>query len=248
MAVRTQTRTIQPGAYLDPTPRFVQVVEMREDKVSPRTVRVRLRRTDPSLDEYAQVYRAAGFAAGIWWPNPGGETWQDQNGYGGALRLRFGSGQGIMREVIADLRDGEFNIPPCDVVTASVAWWRPNSSAPSDPSDKILPLEVAIEVVEGDSAESTPLVLTAVRKMAAAVGTVSSKSDCWTPPGAYAFDVSSPQGRVVARSASLNVVRDPIEGLWIPPTTPILLGPSFSVYVEHRLSSESTVYLTFFVR
>lgn len=241
-ASATETRTLGLQTPFEQAPKFQRLVELQTKEVVPRVVRLRLRSLLPSLDEYAQDSYAQGYTAGIWWPSqPLGSIWDEASYRCGALRIRYGSSPGIFREVYVDLRGGEFNVPPCENVAISAAYWSPRYDYGDDGS---YGLEVQAEIATGEAIESTPLVLTAARVIDPVNG---PNETCWVPPGAYAFDAYAGFNRlIVENEAGLYVERNPSTGLWVPPSTPILLGASRSLSVSADAPVKVTIQ--FYVR
>lgn len=222
----TQTRVLELQTPFERAPSWKQLCELQTREVLPRVVRLKLRSLIPQLDEYGQDSYAQGYTAGIWWPTPQGFYWDESSPRMGALRIRYGSNPGISRELYVDLRGGEYNVPPCESVSIAVAWWSPRNDYGDDGS---YGLEIQTEVATGEAIESTPLVLTASRTIDPANG---PNEFCWVPPGAYAFDAYAGFNRlVITNDQGLYVERNPATGLWVPPTTPILLGASRALEV-----------------
>lgn len=239
MASSTQTRLLKLQQPYELEPKWQPMLESSSQQVRPRVLRVRLRALTPYGDEITQATQAMGYTAGIWWPLPSGERWQQGSYRCGGMRIRYGSNPGIFREVYADLREGEYNIPPCETASIAAAWWSPLQDYGDDGGWE---LETAVEIAEGDAIESTPLVLTAGRLIEP-----GPSVPCYVPPGAYAFDAQAGRATVyVENSQGLYVERDPSTGKWVPPTTPILLGATRAL--ELGTSESQVVTVQFFVR
>lgn len=250
MQQATQTRTLHLQEPFEIEPKFILMCELTDHIQSPRVVRVKLRSENQQYNEYQQNSYSQGYTAGIWWPTPSGNFWNAGSYRSGALRFRFGSTPGIIRDNFADLREGEYNIPPCQTVQVSAAWWSPRRDYGDDHS---IPLEVSIEVATGEAIESTPLVLTCSR-LIEGLGSEIDRA-CWVPPGAYAFDAAAGgQPVMITNSAGMYCERDPMTGKWVPPTTPILLGATraLDVWPGAAFTGEDMVsfqpVISFFIR
>lgn len=261
---RSNTKILTRKAGLIPD--FTPVVTYDDGKRSiPRVLRLRVRALKQGYtdEDQAQLAQLCG-GAGVWW-NKNNDTGAAEPWVGGgALRIRYGTEGGIYRDIIADLREGEYNIPPCSYITVSAAYWDPldaeaggifySSYYTAQQLDGI-DLEVSADVVDGDSLESTPLVVTASRIIP--FGPPSfGEATCVAPPGAYAFDVGGGTVRVYGNSAEKYFERDPESGKWLPPSTPILLstGRLFVGTTQKELVGDGTNLetwqptITFFVR
>lgn len=232
MPTNSNTRRIAigPAISVGGTPDFVALLAFDDHKVLSRTLRLSARFLQPDLTDEQQKARAQGMIAGLWW-EPGQQWWQNGDVLA-CVRLRFGSSPGIFRDVYADLREGEYNLPPCSSVNVAIAYRR--AQAIQGGPD----LEVGAEVADGESAESTPLVLTCAADInhtqsgLDTIAGIAGSRRCPVPPGAYAFDVRAGATGVVLRdyggqgygAPSILVERDWETGRHVPPTQPILLG------------------------
>lgn len=242
---RSNTRTLDLGPA--GTPVFYALVDHAENLIRPRTLRVKSRLLQPVPDEEQQSL-AQGLIASVWWSDP---AWHKVLGQSrlGALRIRCGSPGGIFRDVYCDLREGEYNLPPCQLVSVWAAYWK---SAPAQDS---FPLEVSAEIADGECIESTPMIVSAQGEFAITKGFDPVSQYCPAPPGAYAFDIRGGTAGAIVEDEALYVERAPISGRWLPPTTPILLtstrGISLRPIVEPDGGGPSWTWwpeVTFFVR
>lgn len=203
----------------------------------PRVLRVQA--DAMGLGDELGAYVAQNAACGVWWNRlaQSGESfgqWDANAVYpwqgGAALRITCGSLPGVSRTIYADLRSGDYNLPPCEYVEVHAAVWSPSGGAPPD-------WRVQAEIAEGMAIESTPMRVTARRSCA----NDTYRAACIAPPGAYAFEVggNEPGGGVIASGAATPVTRNYDTGAWTPPTTPHLLVEA-RVIVE-RVSGSSPV-------
>ncbi len=204
-------------------PTFRQLLQHQTSEIRPRTLRVDARVMLSGVSEEAgrnAVLRIGG--AGVWWnETEGGPTpWWG----GAALKITYGSHPGIRRTIYADLRAGEYALPPCDHFEVSAAYWTQDTE---DYGLDVLGtslLEVSAEVAEGDAGETSPLLLSATRHLS------GGGSICAVPPGAYAFEVYA-ETALRARCGAVTVVRIPGER-WEPPTTPHPIVGPYAHYCE----------------
>ncbi len=209
-------------------PQFRQLFQHQAASIVPRTLRVDARVLLDGVNEEAQRNLATRLGgAGVWWnETEGGATpW-----FGGAaLKIVCGSHPGIRRTVYADLRSGEYALPPCEHFEISAAYWTPDSDEPDAEGYTSIDalgtslLEVSAEVAEGESGEVSPLLLSATRRF-------QGGSICATPPGAYAFEVYADTA-FRARCGAVTVVRVPGER-WEPPTMPHPIVGPYAHFVE----------------
>lgn len=225
---RANTRLLDRGGPVDgvsvPAPQFFAVVNHDDDHQVPRVLRIKVRalKQGVSEDVQAQLAQFAG-GAGVWW-NRDADTGVPEPWYGGAaMRIRFGSEPGIFRDIIADLREGEYNIPPCKSITVTAAFWSPGDDETGYTAQlQGLQLEVAAEIADGETIESSPLILTAQRDIRLAAPEYGW-ANCYAPPGAYAFDAGGEHQAIYGISGGRYFERNPDTGKWVPPSTPILL-------------------------
>lgn len=216
-------------------------------------VEVEARSTETSQDDFLAKLAVSG-TCGVWWnagyvgPNdPAGapDPW-----YGGAaMRVRYGSSPGIMRTLYADLRDGEFNLPPCELVEVAAGRWDRGPGS----RDTATTLTIMAEVADGMSIESTPLICSAYKPINGPVDGGSSMGLCLCPPGAYAFEVTGGiidqeaaeigtgwRGGIVARGGSEFLERNWSTGKWCPPTSPRPLNAPYvtvwPAYPDHYVA------------
>jgi hypothetical protein len=229
-------------------PAFTSLVNLADNKTLPRTLRVRSRLTLGAQNDLYSAAVAQQLTCGCWWNTEAGmpSPWDG----GGALRIRCGT-----REVYADLREGEFNLPPCADVDVAVAWWNPTDTGSRDDGLWAVPLEVTAEIVDGPSIEATPLCVTASRRQTNYAG----MSSVLAPPGAYAFDLvggfeTLPVGLTITGGPT-HAVRDWTTGRWLPPTTPLLLRgervaimTADSVPLEQQSAFGFLITVCFFIR
>lgn len=259
---RSQSRTINPGPVGVRQPQFGMLLSFLDEpgRVLPRTLRVSMRMLMPGASEEDQSYLAQGLTSGMWWTQPSSEQWLLEAAQA-SMKIRTGSQKGIQRSVYADLREGEYNLPPCDSVILEVAYWRPGNSGQWEP------IELFAEIADGGTYEGTPLTFTASKYHAHRQnpGTPIDSTlsvFCPVPPGAYAFEAAAgPNGLIAAgtdqqiaqqyRSPGFFVERSPQSGRWLPPSTPVMLGSQRRVYVSSTDVAMGEMWnpeLTFFVR
>lgn len=217
MPGRTSTERLDRGPVSVRRPTWRGVASLDERIVRPVTMRVDARalasgRTD---EEAASMVGLAG-GAGVWWNYHDGvpAPWDG----GAALRIVYGSVPGIRRTIYADLRAGDYALPPCNAVEVSAAYWNPTDSDADDLGTS--QLEVSVELADGDCADASPLRVSCVRSIPG-VDTTS----CMVPPGAYAWDVYAPDvSSYFAQCGPLQASRTATT--WAPPTHPyIITGP-----------------------
>lgn len=232
-----RTGTLQlDRAQHAPQPGFRNLVAFHDEMQRPRTLRVDVRALVPGRDTADQRSMAlAAGTCGVWWSDAVGDTTEDAPWQGGAaIKLSYGSTPGIEREVYADLRAGEFAIPPCMTLEVAVAYWRPLDQLDDVLGDALL--EVAVEIADGEPGpDCSPLILTATRRVDAGYSV-----GCSVPPGAYAFDLlPGSRTHVAALCGGQRVVRRQ-GGAWTPPTHPVLIAGAdcrhVSVWTDDELS------------
>jgi hypothetical protein len=249
---RANSRRFELGAVGAPI--FYALVDHADTKIAPRTIRIKSSLLVPGEPDEAQASLAQGLISSVWWSDP---PWHQGFDRLGCMRLRFGSVEGIFRDVYADLREGEYNLPPCQTISVHAAYWR---SYPAQASHE---LEVSAEIATGESVESTPLTFTATMDADMGETTPDHPSNtryCPAPPGAYAFEALAGGGTGIIATGDTNgfappalyVERDPGEGRWLPPSTPILLGAARGVTCRPIRTPDSGTYwgpqITYFVR
>lgn len=213
-------------------PQFRQMFQHQAASIQPRTLRIDARVLLDGVDDEAQrnaVLRLGG--AGVWWTE--GEGAQIPWFGGAALKIVCGSHPGIRRTIYADLRPGEYALPPCEHFEISAAYWTPDSDVSGDYGLDALGtslLEVSAEVAEGETGEVSPLLVSATRR-------IDTGSICAVPPGAYAFEVYADTA-FRARCGAVTVVRIPGER-WEPPTMPHPIVGPFAHFVEVYSLDES---------
>lgn len=227
---RTVTRAfaISPKSF---SPPFSEVLRISDTKQDARVLRVSTRAIVQGLseDEQRAMARTIG-GAGIYWNRENGlpSPWLG----GAALRITTGSTPGMPRTIFADLREGEYVLPPCTDVGVSVAYWKTNANADNSIGDS--PLEVTLEVADGTLADPTPLQVSAQRfipwfgeDVTGDTGGAGVKR-CAIPPGAYAWDAfADGVSTLRAKCGPLTAARDPDGTKWAPPFFPLpLVGSS----------------------
>lgn len=228
---RAGAKRFDPGPPNVLRPQFFSLVDYADDRQVARTLRIKARLEQQLADDQHQVSLAQGLASGIpWFDSYPLVSSADRMG---ALRVRVGSRAGIYREITFDLRDGEFNLPPCEVIYVAAAYWNPSANS-GDYLDQ--PLFIEAEIADGCTVESTPMVVS-INFDVSENGPLHVIAKPWStyipaPPGAYAFDFAGGERGIVVHGSTrpddfndgLWAVRDPTNGVWLPPTTPILLG------------------------
>lgn len=212
MSRRFATVTLERGAVGVRVPTWRTVFQFAEEAQRPRTLRIETRAiVDGMSDDMRRAAAALAGGAGIWWGDEGEDLWDG----GAAMRLTYGTQPGIQRTVYADLRSGEYAIPPCSAFELSAAYWAPIEN-------QLGPLELAAELADGDCGDCTPLQLSATRKDEPynEARSIASLRYCPVPPGAYAWEVYSDRPQVHARCGLVEVIRDRVTGAWQPPTMP----------------------------
>lgn len=250
--------TLKPGPVSVRQPQFVNALSFADGQVLPRTLRLKLRMLDYSVSEEEEQARLGqGLCAGIWWPTAVGNQWLQA--INGCMQLRIAGG--IERLIYADLREGEFNLPPCSSVQMRVAYWRPGNSGIAEP------IELSAEIADGGCFESTPLTFTAAKEFDVfpsndpIIVTAEQSALCPIPPGAYAFDIAAGRTGIRAVGQTHNLMvdpgglwveRNPRSGLWVPPTMPTPIGPHRALYIRNTTDSDEGENwfpeVTFYVR
>lgn len=193
-----------------------------DDKVEPRTVRVRV-----SKASHTNQLWSASLTAGVWWaPDDTFNPWAGEL-YHGAIRFSYGY-KGMLRHLYCDLRSGEYQIPPCEYLRVSATRYTPAVDVSGEFPFTVdrTPMQIEGEISDGVAADFTPMVFTASSQWIASEGDDSfSKVAC--PPGAYAFEVYpvAPGDSVGNRFETYSPasVRDFVSGVWIPPSSPLPL-------------------------
>ncbi len=239
----TGNARLERGAPDTHKPRFRQLLSsVSTENARPRTLRIEARVALNELSDEQQrqlVYQLGG--AGVWWAR--GENSPLPWDGGAALSIVYGSTPGIRRQIFADLRPGEYVIPPCESIMVSAAYWCPDFEL-GELGDA--PLEVFAAVADGDASDSSPLILSAVRT------TTLSGARCPVPPGAYAWDAYALDTPIRAQCGSVQAMRVQ-GGAWTPPTHPIPIAGPYSdavdvVRIGEGLEGAWTPMVLFYVR
>lgn len=216
------------------------------DEGSPRPRTVRIVVAKSGQDEAIWQHH---LPAGAWFYGDGTVPWVGSS-MCGVLRFRFGS-QGVLRTLFADMRGGEYQIPPCESVIVDVARYTPSTDAAALAAAGFpagSQLDVIGEITDGTSEDFTPMQFTAPSSWGA--GGADASARIFAPPGAYAFELypDSP----LAPNNTFEVSppgarRDFANGLNQPASSPLPVV-SAAVTVQARGAAPQPCKLVFFVR
>ena len=220
-----------------------------------RSVRIRVGKGDDT-----QPLFQASLVAGVWWtPDDDYTAWTGSvHPYCGVLRFEYGY-QGMQREIFTDMRSGEYQIPPCEFLRVTAARYTP---AVSQGGEFPYTVDTTPYVVEGEIADDvatdfSPMLFTAPSYWGDA--DAGDYLKIAAPPGAYAFDVypdlstggdsfpDPPDGGAFYTRNPASI-RDLVNGIWLPPSSPI---PLIESYVEIAVGDNPTLRncsIVFFVR
>jgi len=201
------------------TPPTRQILAFDDGEARPRILRVQLAARISGASDAAQERSAYAIGtAGMLDQVEGG---QPSPWYGGAaMILRCGGAVGVRRTLVADLRSGEYALPPCESVELSVRYYETDDDAIAP-----VPLDIQAEVADGTLPDATPLQLTAARFVSwvgdPAPGGIAR---CPVPQGAWGWDLL-PGSLPVMYGLCGDVKATRTDGgTWTPPTTPLILG------------------------
>jgi hypothetical protein len=191
-------------------------------KSAARSVRVRVGKAS-----YDTALYQASLPAGIWWaPDGDHQPWIGAD-YLGVIRFQYGY-EGMLREIYCDLRSGEYQIPPCEFLRVEASRYTPAVTHGGEFPFTVdtTPYVIEGEIADGVAADFTPMMLTAKSKWGAV--TAGQFAQVAAPPGAYAFEIY-PSASDVDFSGNTFATREPgsvrdfVEGLWLPPSSPLPL-------------------------
>lgn len=213
-------------------PRFAEILRLESQTQLPRVLRVQTKIVGGSLSDYRrdELVKMVG-SAGVWWNRengPDGPVSSPWHG-GAAMRIETGTVGASSRAIYADLRPGEYVLPPCTHATISAAWWR----AEGVHDFEWYPLEVTAEIADGILTDATPFMISgwrAVNTWVVGLGGPTVSVD--VPIGAYAWDVGHHRtvSRVEAECGQVHVVRDRGLGISWPAAFPLpVLGPEVRI-------------------
>lgn len=178
--------------------------------------------------------------AGAWW-----DGWLQEDQTYGALRITTTGDGGTTRQIWADLRSGEYQLPPCSAAVVEVARYWPG---PVDTSPPTVRVNGALS--DGVSSDVSPLLLTCARNffVSGEIEPGQDTADLRAPMGAYAFDLVPWYGASFLESRhGVHRDRTPASGLHFPPAGPIpLVSPQLSITTNTPGSGVCQV--VFFVR
>ena len=160
------------------------LVNVHDEQPAPRTVRVRVSRSQGHSEDLDNFR----LPAGVWWKVGGSVAWvgSSSSQCNGALRFRFGSSS-ASRVVIADLASGDYQVPSCEHLYVDVVRYTPGNNASAIAALGLdVPSEVQAEISDGVGADFSPLLCTAPSSW---TGTTDASALIAVAPGAYAFDL-----------------------------------------------------------
>lgn len=226
---RSETRVLTTQT-LETEPRFEEILRLEDTQQVPRVLRVQMQLLARDLNDFrrAELTLQVG-SAGVWWNregpsgNPADEIASPWDG-GAALQIETGTIGAASRQIWADLRAGEYVLPPCTHARISAARWGIGGEGDMVSAR----LEVTAEIADGVLTDSTPLMLTASRYASNTHPNLPRVSaSVAVPPGAYAWDVgTSYEAAIEAYCGQIYALRDRARGVWAPPYFPLpIVGP-----------------------
>lgn len=192
-----------------------------------RSVRVRVAKAS-----YADSILQASLFAGVWWaPDDTYAKWVGANHpYCGVIRFEYGY-RGLQRTLYCDLRSGEYQIPPCEFLRVTASRYTPAVDQGGEFPYEVdrTSFQIEGEIADGVAADFTPMVHTAPSSWLNTDPLEYVRVAA--PPGAYAFEVypdhpGDAAGNVFT-TRNPSSVRDYVDGVWLPPSSPLPLLESF---------------------
>lgn len=213
-------------------PRFQELLRLETQTQLPRVLRVQTKIVGGNLSDYRREELANLIGgAGVWSNQEAGSEGMAPSPWhgGAALRVESGTVGAASRTIVADLRPGEYVVPPCTHATISAAWWR----AVGVHDFENYPLEVTVEVADGVLTDATPFMLSASRIVTTSDPVFGGvRASVSVPSGAYAWDVGHHYtvSRIEASCGAVYAVRDRAAGISWPAAFPLpVIGPRVNV-------------------
>ena len=227
---RSESRRLDWQQGVTTEPRFVELLRLEDTKQLPRVLRVQTRIVGGSKSDIQREELLGQIgSAGVWWNSELGDNGLQSVPWdgGAAMQIETGTVGAGTRMIYADIRPGEYVLPPCTHARVSAAWWRLGVSTLFQDA----PLEVTVEIADGVLADYTPFMVSAQRSVwtgdTVLPGHVASVS---VPPGAYAWDVGmdGQTPRIEARCGTVHAIRDRVLGVHWPGVFPLPMHGSGS--------------------